>query len=361
MLCKSLAFFLFLLWSTQTRAMDGPDVNNDISRIETLVKKLREIDPVKFSKPDGSKLLLQEHLDFSARPEDISRLYSRVAHHAGGGKACVWKATLAKDRPMAGLKAGDTIAIRMMPGVGKPFKDDLFGHLQGLNPLIRLSHFKNLKPGEKAITDYFPNFYGVYYADEMPFSLVEGRYPQYLLEDKLEEAYWRYEEIEWVDTTFEDKQYCIKEKVPDSILFEWIYGEWTGQFFYGLTIYDNKPSNYGLKKVPYDRIYHLGEEDIYVFSSHEIPIRLDLDEFESQRPAKKRFGRALTSSENAASEKGRLFLEDLKNKRNDLFTLFKEHFSDYLIGPVKAAQQMNAKHFYLEQKYIDQERSLPSK
>jgi hypothetical protein len=341
---------------------DSSNVSDDITKIESLVKKLREIDCDHFSQ-DARKLLMAEHLDFLGRSEAIARLYRNVCHKVITENGCnhIWQATLAEDRPQAGLRAGDMIAVKMQGSIPKPFKHSL-GMLGTVEPLIRLSHFKNLKTSEQPITDYFPNFYGVYYAEKMPESIVEGTYPELLKNYKFETAYFRYEEMEWVDTTFAKKY--TNSKIPDSVLFELMYGEWAGQFFVGLAIGDCKGDNYGLKVVSYHRIYHLGN-DVYAFSSTEMPVRLDLEEFTSfPHPTEKKFGGGKISTSSfaevlkryAESQSGKDFLDALYKQEDDLFALFKKYFSAYQIDPEKADYQ--AKHFYLDQKWIDQERSL---
>lgn len=239
MLYKRLSFFIFLFCSHQTLAMDSI---NDANRIDSLAAKLRAIDSIQFcAKYDDdscsaildytTELFQTEYVDLAERPKDMSQLYRSVKLAGGGGGAHVWEATLAKDRPLAGLKAGDVIAIRVRALTGPISVTEikkLDNSIVGFEALICLSRFKNLKTGEQPITDYFPNFYGVYHGRKMPPSLVEEKYPEFL-EDR-GEWYFRYEEMEFVDTTFAQR-YCIGNKIPDSVLFEFIYGEWAGRFF----------------------------------------------------------------------------------------------------------------------------------
>lgn len=132
-----------------------------------------------------------------------------------------------------------------------------------------------------------------------------------------------------------------------------------GDFFYGVTIADGKYENYGLKTVAYDRIYHLGK-DTYSFSFNEMPVRLDLEKFWlCSLSSKRRFSNRLIGSEKAITQNAKCFLESLSEREDNIFALFKKHFSAYLVDSVKVNQQANAKHFYLDQKYIDQESSLP--
>lgn len=127
----------------------------------------------------------------------------------------------------------------------------------------------------------------------------------------------------------------------------------------GLSIDDRKARNYGLKIAHYKRIYHVGA-DVYAFSFADMPVRLDLEGFlRRPHPTRKRFRFDSFRSVNALTVNGTEFLVALSERRNDLFTLFREYFKEYLIDPASIAPDEKVKHFYLDQKWIDQERMLP--
>jgi hypothetical protein len=256
----------------------------------------------------------------------------------------------------------------------KPFKNSKDGlgsekSLDGIEALIRLSHFKNLPIGEKPITDYFPNFYGVYYSEKpLPFKVV-GKYPEISTNNPdntafFNKVYFRYTEMEFVDSTFK-KMYEEEEKaVPDAFLFELLYGEWAGRFFTGLTISDCQSQNIGIKSVPYKRAYHLGNAT-YVLSAGEMPVRLDLDDFRvSSHPTQKRF-KFLSPmfrepmQKGLISQKGKDFLKDLGDKTYGFFSLLMTHFSCFTQRDIfDEGLEEEVKNFYLDQKWVDHEEDL---
>ena len=89
-----------------------------------------------------------------------------------------------------------------------------------------------------------------------------------------------------------------------------------------------------------------------------MPLRLDLFLFRNvKNPAKKKFFREALKEEDAETEEGKSFIRNLHQK--DIFTLFEQLFSAYIIDPNKADDAgENIKHFYLHQKWVDQEKAL---
>ncbi len=349
---------LCLLWSSQAWAGGGRE---DSEKIEKLAVAIKKLDPVNFDAEKARTFAKESHLDLTERPDDVLNLYTDIIFIARGAQSFIYKAILAHDRPHAGLKKGDMIALRVVSSIPKPLSKHYFGCDQ-YEALIRLSKFKKLDCTEQPLTDCFPNFYGVYFGGDMPESIASTIPDCWKISRNF--CNYRFEEMEWIDSTFA-KAFGQDQKIPDSVIFEFLFGEWAGQFFLGITVGDPRGSNYGLKRVDHARCYHLGDCNYY-FSSQMMPMRIDLETFHrSTLPSQKRFYNLFLVNTKGETQAGNEFLNELNNKFkgvniDDLFTLFKRYFSAYIKEPGWVERNdPTAKHFYLDQKHIDYEKSLP--
>lgn len=335
------------------------NIKEEIEKIETLVKNLRVMDPKNFNLETARSLLKEQSRDYSMTPEILTKLYQSISVSGSGKEATVWKAILNEDRPQAGLKAGDTIAIRMVPvSPDKPLKEEYKSKIR-FEALIRGSHLRNPED-KKVVTEYFPNFYGTYYGPVMPQTLVTGFYFS-TMKSTFKDYVFCYEEMEWVDKTIE-KVLSQNTKISDSVIFELMYGEWAGTFFIGLSVDDCKLTNYGLKGVKYGRAYHLGE-DHYYFPRGDMPVRLDLQGFNKYpHPTTKKFYNKVLEiqTDEIATKEGKSFFQDLSNQKSDIFSLFSQHFIKYKKEPTWIKENdSTARYYELDQKWIDFEKTLP--
>lgn len=326
----------------------------DVEKIEFLTTELKKLNPVNFDGEKARTLIYVNHVNFTKRPESIGELYTKITLVSAGSTTFVFKATLKEGRPSQGLKKGDQIALRMRSGLLRDlyrFGSGMF-YPQGYEALIRLSSLRR-----QNITEYFPDFYGVYFGWEIPETIVTGKYPSNMKEHG-HICSFRYEEMEWVDTTFEHYIDIEKKKISDSMIMEFLYGEWAGCTFAGICVDDQKYRNYGLKQVDYGRCYHLGEL-AYYFPAGLMPVRLDLEGFQGYN-RKKRFSADYLFIKYIESESGKKFITAFDEKEGDLFTLFERYFSKHQKDPVWVNEgDPKAKHFFLEQKFIDIEKKLP--
>jgi hypothetical protein len=340
-----------LIWDSQ---LWSSGVHEDVQQIEKLATALKNLEPLEFDGQKASQLICDHHLDLTTDPERISSLYTIVYWATKGGRATVFKAILAQDRPQAGLKKGDIIALRVSPSQPKPLIKSMLCPT-GYEYLIRLSTFK--KASEHPITAYFPDFYGVYFSGPIPKSITIGNYPDHMIADA-QVANHRYEEMEWVDMTFSELINHGK-KLTDSMIFEFLYGEWAGEAFVGLSINDCKFRNYGLQSVSFARCYHLGEHTYY-WADQLMPVRLDLEgACHIEHPRKSRFYHGSLKPEHAETEAGKQFLTAWNERKHDLFTLFTSYFLDYQKTPEWVQKNDPfAKQYFLDQKCVDLEKNI---
>lgn len=326
---------------------------NDDNASDRIDKVAANLKGLNLGCPNSIKKVVEAgHIHFLKRKDATVGLYSEVKQVANGRDSTIYRATLAEDRPRSGLKKGDIIALRQTTGKRSPESIETKGStLQGL---VWLSTLKDLKKWPKPLTAYYPDFYGVYYSSTSPMSTVPWS------------NYIQIEEMEWVDTTFlaqyipigkplSDKQ-NMKEKMPDSVIFEYLYGEWVAQFFLNLNVCDRAYRNFGLKKVDYARCYHLGEK-IYYFTTGLMPMRLDL--VVSTRLVEQSFMDTTINPQIAETSEGEAVLQCQREADVDIFSLFETFFSKYLREETWIQEnEPKAQHFYLEQQHIDHERSL---
>lgn len=287
------------------------------------------------------------------RKDATAGLYSEAEQVAvGRDNTVIYRATLAEDRPRSGLKKGDAIALRLTTGKRSP--ESIQTEASTLEGLVWLSTLKDITKWPKPLTAYYPDFYGVYYSRTLPKSTVQWS------------SYIQIEEMEWVDTTILAQYIPIgrsvsdkkkkKEKIPDSVIFEYLYGEWVAQFFLNLNIYDSAYRNFGLKKVDHARCYHFGEK-IYYFTTGLMPMRLDL--VVGTRLMEQSFRDTKLDPQRAATPEGEAVLQSQREDDKDIFSLFETFFAKYLREEAWVQENdPRARHFYLEQKHIDRERSL---
>lgn len=341
----NLCFSVFVIMVSQA----GFATNSDIEKIEFLTKSLKQLDPVEFDWKKVLELIKENLVDYTENPEGIKELYTKITLASDGSKTTVYKAILEKDRPLQGLKRGDVIALRIAGGLPKPLIKNML-YPQGCEALIRLSSLRDK-------TEYFPDLYGIYFGGVLPESIVEGCYSSNMKRSgKI--CNFRYEEMTWVDTTFESYINKENKKLGMSKLFEFLYGEWVGEAFVGISVNDQKYRNFGLKNVDYGRAYHLGDLTYY-FSAGLMPVRLDFDGFNGC-DRKKRFFFFSFPTDEVESENGKKFVTAWKQREGDLFTLFERYFSEYQKDSTWIKEHdPKAKHFFLEKKWIDEEKGLP--
>jgi len=344
----------YFLWTAQ---VSSTNVVEDVQKIENLATALKNLAPMEFGGQKAAQMIRDHHLDLTTCSERVRPLYTEVRWVNGGGRATVFKATLAHDRPQAGLKAGDIIALRVVDSIPKPLIKSAM-YPTGYEPLIRLSTFKKLEPNAQQVTAYFPDFYGVYFSGPIPRSIVIDKYPEHMI-DAARISNHRYEEMEWVDTTFSQFIHEEGKKLADSMIFEFLYGEWAGEAMIGLSVNDCKFRNYGLKSVSSSRCYHIGES-VYYWADHMMPVRLDLEgAYSVELPRKTKFYNRTLDPKYAAAETGKQFLIAWHNRNQDLFTLLTCYFSAYQkTSKWVQDNDPHAKHFFLEQKWVDLEKSL---
>jgi len=195
----------------------------------------------------------------------IEDLYSDLQPIGAGAESRLFSARLVSDRPAAGLKRGDRIALRL-----KYAAPDLWGSRSPLLPHARSFRLGSRGDGAR-VTEYYPELYGFYRArgprgsDSSP-GATEARAFEVV-------------EMEYVDTDLE--RFCRdREKLPDSWLFEYALGEAAQVRLMKLHVQDPDGPvwrNIGVKKVSHWRAYHIGS-DVFLFEPGFVPRKIDLDE-----------------------------------------------------------------------------------
>ena len=321
------------------------------TQIDDLADELKQVEPIFFNEDEASKLVLAKHLNLTSCGDEVYSLYSELEYAGSGKSAVVFRAVLAHDRPRSGLKRGDTIAVRITSGFSIPLNEHSFS-LMGYDPLVRLSQFKRPVDPNRPITDYFPDFYGVYFGGDI------RELQNFFLDER--PCNFRFEEMEWVDTTFY-RHLQADDKLSDSMIFEFLYGEWAGVYYMGMHVTDDFATNYGIKHVTHGRCYHIGDLDlIYYFNYYLMPTRIDLSSvIECSLPRTQRFFCSLFEVVKTKSKAGEHLLDDWNSKKADLFTLFDRYFNEHKKTAAWVEDNdPKAKHFYISQEAVDHEKSL---
>ncbi len=286
--------------------------------------------------------------------------YKDIKYIGSGGSAHIFQATSSQERGR--LKEGQILALRVTQGNGRS-AIALENCHKAVGPLLlsTLLSYSDIGP----ITEFFPDFFGTYYAERVPADKLPPKPKETVFTvqgwfdfvDK--RCNFMIQEMTFVDTTYEG-QFSRQNPIFDSVVFEHAWGVYAAKTLLRLNVGDLKWRNLGLKKVPYSRVYRLGE-DIYRFDSELMPVRLDLDDLGGIYGSGYRFHFTEISAEDVETESSKSFLKQMKGEK-DIFTAFSEHFSDYKITPEEAdaLDPETTHHFSIPQKIIDEERARPA-
>lgn len=273
----------------------------------------------------------------------LEACFPRLGELGAGGEAIVYKTQAQLTLPALHIIAGDHLALRQTHGDA-----DGSRQMASLKPWLgmRLDTFDGLH-----ISDYLTKYY---------LALV-SRVPQDSNNPSFQFlARWRdgkvnfnqegdalhptskkpfrqfWEVIELVDVDLGDYLYK-KQLISDSMVFEWLVGEWAVQFYLQTRILDNKLRNYGLKHVDAYRMYHI-DDTCYCFPPGYTMKRLDIETNMQQMDSVSQglqegfisFERLLPP-ENFETKQGYSVLSGAKTM--SVFMLFKDFFQSYQRPP----------------------------
>jgi hypothetical protein len=283
---------------------------------------------------------------FMDRQERFNQFYSGAQLLGAGGAAMVYKSYMAFDRPIAGIRKGNPIAIRIkIAALDTEQSRVMTLPYANWNPALMAKLSALGTAHGMKVTDYFPEFYGAYYGRSAPFTNLNHKQMALSSDSTLPvPIIYLYQEMELVDTDFE-KEYEHK-KIPDSVVFEMCFGEWASQRILGIEVNDFKDRNIGLKKVDYYRVYRIGR-DIYVFPPGMTPRRLDIDMFDRRKESNPNCTRFLSAWE---SDEAKQVAKD-----PNMFHGFSTHFTKYKITQ-EELDRLKADHkvreYQLDRQYL---------
>ena len=279
---------------------------------------------------------------------------------AWGAEALVFKAICQGENEAS---PDQRVALRITPGPTKKHPDIDSTSTVQFRYYLQFSSLLN-HPEHGPLTEAFPDLFAVYYTREIPLKIIP-RWPTALCPHKRAE-FWTevcdsflVTEMTFVDTTFE---IMFKEEspIPASVVFEYVWGTFIAGKILGIIPTDpdgNQGRNNGLHKVSYERCYHCGEE-VYRFGPGFMPIYLDLADVRAVGTQKMfQFQDYLGTPADPSTAR---FLQALKAPKEDLFSLFSEHFSSFRITSEEASSldPTTTHHFHIPQSIIDEEKAF---
>ncbi len=284
--------------------------------------------------------VMQRWPNYNQRPDTIKSFYDNITFVGTGGEYGVYSAILKQARE--DVAAGTKIALRLRTAsqclgdaTSLPIRQGLSCSLP--RALIAYSQLARLK--SRAISEYYPDMYGVYYGPSFPLlepEIIGKRGEQYV-------------EMEFVDTFFDSA--FRHHKIPDNVVFEQCLGEWATRKISRIHIDDAKWRHYGLKEVNYSRAYHIGEE-IYLFGPGKTPKRVDLDIFgyPTEQDLEEKFRPHFAEADQIESANAREAYTRMGDE--GIFNVFSKYFSDYKVSKQDIDLYAPVKHYFVPAEHL---------